>query len=107
MIPSTPSSAKLELENTFQELFSLILSQLLLMKSVLEPTDNSSIQNNWSQEKKMPLTTMPVVTTPSEKKSSILSLTESENLPINVPVFKVSLSSTLSVVVPDPDSLHC
>ena len=28
MIPSTPSSVKLELENTFQELFSLILNQL-------------------------------------------------------------------------------
>merc|ERR1712136_649652 len=59
MIPSTPSSVKLELENTFQELLS-----------------------------------------------SILSLTESENLLISALVCKDSLSSTLSEEVLDPDSLH-
>merc|ERR1712025_929981 len=40
MIPSTPSSVKLELENTCQEPSSSILSQLLSMRSVPVPTVN-------------------------------------------------------------------
>merc|ERR1711881_316146 len=47
MTPSTPSSVKLELENTFQERFLLIWNQPLLMRSVPEPTVNFSIRNSW------------------------------------------------------------
>merc|ERR1719440_1518151 len=52
----------------------------------------------------MPPTTSPEVTTPLVKKLLISASTESESLPISALVFKVSLSSTLSVVVPDPVS---
>ena len=69
------------------------------MKFVLVPTDNSSILNNSSLVRKMPPTTLLVVTTPLVKKLSTSVLTESESLPINVLVSKVSSSSTLSVVV--------
>merc|ERR1711981_1036058 len=85
----------------YQEPYSLILSQLLLMKSELELTDNCSIQSNLSQVKKMLLTTSPEVTTPLVKKLLIFASTESESLPISALVSKVSLSSTPSVVVPD------
>jgi hypothetical protein len=47
----------------------LILNQLLLMKSELVLTDNSSTQNNLFLVKKMLPTTSPEVTTPSVKKS--------------------------------------
>jgi len=57
MMPSTHSSVKPELENTYQELSSLILNQPLLMKLELELTDNSSTQNNLFLVKKMLLTT--------------------------------------------------
>jgi hypothetical protein len=60
------------------------------MKSEPEPTDNSSIQNNLSLVKKMPLTTLLEVTIPLVKKSSILHLTESENSLITVPDYKDS-----------------
>merc|ERR1711915_447335 len=83
MIPSTPSSVRLELENMFQEPFSSILNQLLSMRSVPELTDNFSTLNNRSLERKMLPTTTPVVTTPSEKKSSTWSWIVSESLPIN------------------------
>ena len=76
------------------------------MKSELELTDNSSTLNNLSQEKKMLLTTMPEDTAPSEKKSSTLPSTESENLLITAQVFKDSSSSTPSEEVPDQDSDH-
>merc|ERR1711998_506728 len=66
-----------------------------------EPTDNSSIQSNSSQVKKMLPTTSPEVTTPLVKKSLISASTESESLPINALVSKVSSPSTPSVVVPD------
>jgi len=49
------------------------------MKLEPELTDNYSTQNNWSQEKKMPPTISPEDIIPSEKKSSIFALTESEN----------------------------
>jgi len=52
----------------------------------------------------MLLTTSLEDITPLVKKSSISVLTESENLLINVLVFKVSSYSTLSVVVLDLDS---
>jgi len=52
----------------------------------------------------MLLTTSLEDITPSVKKSSISVLTESESLLINVLVSKVSLYSTLSVVVLDLDS---
>merc|ERR1711981_975212 len=101
MTLSTPSSLRLVPESTSQEPSSSILSQPLLMRSEPEPTDNSSIQSNSSPEKKMPPTTSPEVTTPLVKKSSISASTESENLPINALVSKVSSFSTPSVVVPD------
>merc|ERR1712002_228028 len=88
MIPSTPSSVKLELENTFHEPFSSILNQLLSMRFVPELTVNFSTLNNLSLERKMPPTTTPVVTTPSEKKLSTWSWIVSESLPINVLVSK-------------------
>ena len=87
-----------------QEPSSLILSQPLLMKLEPELTDNFSIQSNSSQEKKMLPTTSPEDITPLVKKSSTFAWTESENSLTNVPVSKVSLSSMLSVVVPDPVS---
>jgi len=68
---STLSSVKLVLENTSQDVYSSISNQLLLMKSELEPTDNSSILNNLSQVKKMLLTTSPEDIIPLVKKSSI------------------------------------
>merc|ERR550514_1516724 len=101
MMLSTPSSLRLVPESTSQEPSSLILNQPLSMKSEPELTDNSSIQSNSSQERRMPPTTSPEVTTPLVKKSSISASTESESLPINALVSKVSLPSTPSVVVPD------
>merc|ERR1712167_413686 len=98
---STPSSPRLVPESTSQELSSSILSQPLSMRSEPEPTDNSSIQNNSSPERKMLPTTSPEVTTPLVRKSSISASTESESLPINALVSKVSSPSTPSVVVPD------
>merc|ERR1719337_151740 len=101
MMLSTPSSPRLVPESTSQELLCLILNQPLLMKSEPEPTDNSSIQSNSSQVKKMPPTTSPEVITPLVKKLSISASTESESLLINAQVSKVSLPSMPSVVVPD------
>ena len=100
---STLSSLKLEPVNTFQELSSLILKPLLLMKLELELTDNFSIQNNSYQERKMPLTILLEDITPLVKKSSISVLTESENLPINAQVSKVSSSSMQLEEVLDQD----
>merc|ERR1712157_684786 len=71
-------------------------------KLELVPTDNSSIQNNSSLVRKMPPTTSPEVTTPLVRKLLIFALIESESLPINAQVSKVSSSSTPSVVVPVP-----
>merc|ERR1712100_66751 len=103
MMPSTPSSPRLALESTSQEPSSLILNQPLLMKLEPEPTDNSSIQSNSSLVKKILLTTSPEDTIPLVRKSSISASTESESLPINALVSKVSSSSTPSVEVPDLD----
>jgi hypothetical protein len=75
-----------------------------LMKSEPELTDNYSTPNNWSPEKKMPPITLLEDTIPSVKKSLISALTESENLLTNVPVSKVSVSSTLSEEELDLDS---
>merc|ERR1711896_105951 len=61
----------------------------------------SSIQSNSSQVKKMLPTTSPEDITPLVRKSSISASTESESLPINALVSKVSSPSTPSVVVPD------
>merc|ERR1712226_703900 len=104
MMPSTPSSQRLVLESMSQEPFSSILSQPLSMRSEPELTDNSSIQSNSSQVKRMPPTTSPEDITPLVKKSLISASTESESLPINALVSKVSLPSTPSVVVPVPVS---
>ena len=52
-MPSIHSSVKLELENMFPGVSSLIFNPLLLIKSEQEPTDNFSIPNSLSQEKKM------------------------------------------------------
>merc|ERR1711988_829553 len=103
MMPSTPSSPRLVLESMSQELSSSISSQPLSMKSEPEPTDNSSIQSSSSQERKMPPTTSPEVTTPLVRKSLISALTESESSLISALVSKVSLSSRPSVVELDPD----
>merc|ERR1712083_1247804 len=101
MMPSTPSSPRLVPESTSQEPSSSILSQPLLMRSEPELTDNSSIQSNSSQVKKTLPTTSPEDITPLVRKSSISASTESESLPINALVSKVSSPSTPSVVVPD------
>merc|ERR1711939_508647 len=87
-----------------QEPSSSILNQPSLMRSEPEPTDNSSIQSNSSPERKMPPTTSPEVTTPLVRKSLISASTESESSLISALVSKVSSSSRLSVVVPDPVS---
>jgi len=76
---STLSSVKLELENTSQDVYSLISNQLLLMKSELVHIDNYSIQNNLSLVKKMPLTISLEDIIPSVKKSLIYVSIESEN----------------------------
>merc|ERR1711981_67686 len=101
MMLSTPSSPRLVPVSTSQELSSLILNQPSLMRLEPEPTDNFSIQSNSSLVRRMPPTTSPEVTTPLVKKSSISASTESESLPINALVSKVSLPSKPSVVVPD------
>merc|ERR1712086_136593 len=101
---STPSSPRLVLVSTFQEPSSSISSQPLSMKLEPEPTDNSSIQSNSSQERKTPQTTSPEDITPLVRKSLISVSTESESFPINALVFKVSLSSTPSVEEPVPVS---
>merc|ERR1719321_2592758 len=71
------------------------------MRSEPELRDNSSIQSNSSQVKRMPPTTSPEDITPLVRRSSISASTELESLPINALVSKVSLPSTPSVVVPD------
>ena len=88
-------SPKPELESMFQEPFSLILKPPSLMKLELEPTDNSSIQNNLSVERKMQPTISPEVITLLVKKSSICALIESESLQTSAQVSKGSLSSML------------
>merc|ERR1719486_1483072 len=94
MMLSTPSSPRPVPVNTSQEPSSSILSQPLLMRSEPELTDNSSIQSNSSQEKKMPPTTSPEAITPLVRKSLIFASTESENSLISAQVSKDSLSST-------------
>jgi len=79
MMLSTLSSVKLVLENMYQDVYSSILNQLLLMKSELVLTDNSSTQNNLFLVKKMLLTTSLEVTIPLVKKLLTYVLTESEN----------------------------
>jgi len=74
------------------------------MKSEPELTDNYSIPNNWSPEKKTPPITSPEDITPSEKKSLTSASTESENLLINVPDSKDSVSLTPLEEEPDLDS---
>jgi len=105
-MPSTPSSPRLVPESTSQEPSSSILSQPLLMRSEPEPTDNSSIQSNSSQVKKMLPTTSPEDITPLVRRLLISASIESESLPINALVSKVSSPSTPSVVVLDPVSDH-
>merc|ERR1712167_344144 len=103
MMLSTPSSPRLVPESTSQEPSSSISSQPLSMRSEPEPTDNSSIQSNSSQVKKTLPTTSPEDITPLVRKSLISASTESESLPINALVSKVSSPSTPSVEVPDQD----
>jgi hypothetical protein len=103
MMLSTPSSLKPVLENTCQDAYSSTWNPLLLTKSELEHTDNSSTLNNSSQEKKMLLTTSPEDITPLVKKLLISAWTESESWLTNAQDSKVSLSSTQSVEVPDLD----
>merc|ERR1712178_441870 len=103
MMPSTPSSPRLVLASTSQELSSSISSQPSSMRSEPEPTDNSSIQSSSSLVKKMLPTTSPEVTTPLVRKSLISALTESESLLISALVSKVSSFSKPSVVELDLD----
>ena len=77
------------------------------MKSAQELTANCFIPNKWSAERKMPPITMHVVTTLLERKWLTLSLIESVNCLITALDYKVSWSSTPSVVVLDLDSPHC
>merc|ERR1712010_69127 len=104
MMLSTPSSPRLVLASTSQEPSSSISSQPLSMRSEPEPTDNSSIQSNSSQEKKMLPTTSPEDITPLVRKSLISASIESESFLINALDSKVSSFSTPSVEVPDLDS---
>merc|ERR1712176_873570 len=101
---STPSSPRLVPGSTAPDASSSISSLPLSMRSELVPTDNSSTQSNSSPVKKMLPTTSPEVTTPLVRRSSISASTESESLPINALVSKVSLSSKPSVVEPVPVS---
>merc|ERR1739838_503157 len=100
----TPSSPRLVPVSTSQELSSSISNQPSSMRSEPEPTDNSSIQSNSSQVKKMLPTTSPEDITPLVRKSSISASIESESLPISALVSKVSSPSTPSVEEPVPDS---
>merc|ERR1712168_1055724 len=61
---SIPSSVRPALENTSQELCSLIWSLLSSTRSEPAPTASCSTLNNRSPAKKMPPTTTPVDTTP-------------------------------------------
>merc|ERR1711953_1130446 len=99
---STPSSPRLVLASTSPALSSLISSPPSSMRSELAPTDSFSTQSSSSPVRKMPLTTSPVVTTPSVRRLLISASTESESSPISALVSKDSLSSTPSVVVPVP-----
>ena len=80
MMPSIHSSAKLELENMSLDASSSTLNPLSSMKSEQELTDNSSILNNSSLEKKMPPTILLEDTIQLEKRSSIYVLIELESL---------------------------
>merc|ERR1711934_1302358 len=101
---STPSSPRLVPVSTSPDASSSISSPPLSMRSEPEPTDNSSIPSNSSQERRMPPTTSPEDITPLVRRSSISASTESESSPISALVSRVSSSSTPSVEVPDPDS---
>jgi len=101
---SIPSSPRLELENMSQEPSSSISSQQSLTKSELEPTDNYSILNSSSPERRMLPTTSPEVTTPLVKRSSISVLTELESLLTSAQDSKDSSSSTLLEEELDQDS---
>lgn len=103
MMHSTPSSQKPVLVNTFQELYSLILSQPLSMRLELVHTDNYSTQNSSSQVKKMLPIILLVVTTLSVKKSLIFAQIVSVSQLITVPVFKDSWYSTQLVEELDQD----
>ena len=71
MMLSTLSSVKQVLVNTYQDVYSLISNQPLLMKSELVLTDNYSTQNNLFLEKKMLLTISLEDIIPLVKKLSI------------------------------------
>ena len=103
MMHSTLSSQKPVLVNTFQELYSLILSQPLLMRLELVHTDNYSTQNNSSQVKKMLPITLLVVTTLLVRKSLIFAQIVSVSQLITVQVFKDSWYLTQLVVELDQD----
>jgi len=96
-MPLTPSSARLELVNTYPDASSWILNQLSSMRLEPVPIDNCSTPNSSSQERKMPPTTSLEAITPLVKKSSISASIESESSLISALVSKVSSSSTLLV----------
>merc|ERR1711892_530789 len=105
MTPSKPSSQRLEVANTFPGLSLLTWNQLRLMKLDVELIASCIIPSNSLMARKMLQITMLVVTTPLERRLSILFLIVSESWLTLALVFKDSFSSTLSVEVPDLD-LH-
>merc|ERR1712165_547498 len=70
----------------------------------LEPTASCSTPSRWCLVRRTPPTTTPGATTPSARRSSTWSWTESASWPTNVPVFRDSSSSTASVAELDLDS---
>merc|ERR1711892_199177 len=75
MTPSKPSSQRLEVANTFPGLSLLTWNQMRLMKLDVELIASCIIPNNSLMARKMLLITMLVVTTPLERRLSILHLT--------------------------------
>merc|ERR1712168_759730 len=104
---STPSSVRLELASTCHVPSSSIWSQQSSMRSGLEPTANCSIQNSGSLARKMLPTTMPVVTTPLERRLSTWSWTASVSWLISALVYRASSSSTALAVALDLVSPLC
>merc|ERR1712195_396691 len=102
---STPSSPRLVLASTSPALSSSISSLPSSMRSALVPTGSCSTPSSSSPVRRMPLTTSPVVTTPSEKRLLISASTESASLLISALVSRASWSSTLLVAVPAPVSV--
>merc|ERR1712012_35151 len=99
--PSRPSSPKLVLASTSQELSSSIWSQLSSMRPDVEPTVNCTIPSNSSTERRTPQTTTPEDTTLSERRLSTWFSTGLGSSLTPVLDFKDSFCSIPSEVAPD------